>query len=214
MTIDPDVFIPPRVRELGRSPRNEAAPSQFRRSRRLLRTNARPSASASTPAPDPPSAITDGTSILTALDALRTERVLVTGPPGAGKTTTLRRLVAPLRDDPLPSTAVFVPLRDVSDDLAGLVAACCRTRKVDLATADPAAVRLLLDGVNELSTSRARQQLRRFMDEYPTMPMVLTSRAGDDELSVTHKLVPGGRPSTSTVRRSPRSHTPMASGTG
>lgn len=126
--------------------------------------------------------------VLDSLKEHRTERVLLLGAPGMGKTTILAHMASLDRDEHGGLPAVLVPLRDVTTSVERSVARCCEAVDVSPDAVREGRVRLLLDGVNELSTREHRAELRAFVVEHPKAPMVLTSRDADDRLSVSRVL--------------------------
>jgi serine/threonine protein kinase/formylglycine-generating enzyme required for sulfatase activity len=113
------------------------------------------------------------------------QRVVLLGPPGAGKTFTLARLALDYanayRQDPAGPIPVFVPLStyDTADDFATFVSA-----RLDGLAYDELSVIWLLDALNEMP--RDRGQIKHLMDFIRALvkadtPFVLTCRVRNYE---------------------------------
>ncbi|MDJ0902382.1 MAG: HEAT repeat domain-containing protein [Xenococcus sp. MO_188.B8] len=141
----------------------------------------------------------------TVLEGLRkyaSDHVLLVGRPGSGKSTALARLLLEeaekAKSQPESKIPVLVELRYLETSLLSRIRAFLHKHDPNL-NLDEATLKnwllkrnllLLLDGFNELSTEKARQEVRRFRLDYPHTPMIFTTRdlgIGGD-LKITKKL--------------------------
>ncbi|AFZ22856.1 putative NTPase (NACHT family) [Cylindrospermum stagnale PCC 7417] len=131
-----------------------------------------------------------------------TESVLLIGRPGAGKSTTLARLLVEAAKEALQNQQnqipVLVELRYYKDyydtSVLDLVKAFLKRHKLrlDISTLEDllneGRFLLLMDGINELPDNDARTKIKLFRRDNADIPMIFTTRDGGDDLGIEKKL--------------------------
>ncbi len=144
---------------------------------------------------------------LNVLEGLRkyaAEHVLLVGRPGSGKSTALERLLLEMAQNPLSNEKipVLIELRYYRTSILDLIKEFLHRHDHDLSI-DREKLEsllrqrqflLLFDGVNELPSEHARQDLHKFRKDFPETPMVFTTRdlrvGGDLEISKKLEMQP------------------------
>jgi len=149
----------------------------------------------------------------TVLDGLRkyaTNHVLLKGRPGSGKSTALARLlleesvaVQSLRlnqqnQAKIIQIPILIELRLYETSILDLILQFLKRHKliIDSNTLESWLLEnqnfrplLLFDGINELPSDTARQNLKNFRQQYAEIPMIFTTRdLGSDDLDIEKKL--------------------------
>ncbi|MBD2294351.1 HEAT repeat domain-containing protein [Anabaena sphaerica FACHB-251] len=150
--------------------------------------------------------ISEKTERLSVLEGLRkyaaNESVLLIGRPGAGKSTTLARLLVESAKEALQNQQsqipVLVELRYYKDyyktSVLDLVQAFLKRHKLrlDISTLEDLLFEgqflLLMDGINELPDDNARTNIKLFCRDNSHTPMIFTTRDGGDDLGIRKKL--------------------------
>lgn len=125
------------------------------------------------------------------------DRTLLVGPPGSGKTTVLWQFARALADAPEGSLPIFVPLRsldDSFDDLKNLIVECARRVDPSAPTSADAilttnAFTILFDGLNECASRRAYQHLERLWSSFPRTRMTFSTREADSRFGAQVDLL-------------------------
>ncbi|MBD2691112.1 HEAT repeat domain-containing protein [Anabaena catenula] len=144
---------------------------------------------------------------LSVLEGLRKyaakESVLLIGRPGAGKSTTLARLLVESAKEALQNQQsqipVLVELRYYKDyyetSVLDLVQAFLERHELyDLSISELKKLLkekrflLLMDGINELPDDDARRKIKLFRRDNSNTPMIFTTRDGGDDLGIGKKL--------------------------
>ncbi|MFM2060486.1 MAG: hypothetical protein RLZZ507_156 [Cyanobacteriota bacterium] len=143
---------------------------------------------------------------LSVLEELRkyaaNESVLLIGRPGAGKSTTLARLLVESAKEALQNQQsqipVLVELRYYKDyyktSVLDLVQAFLKRHKLrlDISTLEDLLFEgqflLLMDGINELPDDNARTNIKLFCRDNSDTPMIFTTRDGGYDLGIEKKL--------------------------
>lgn len=141
--------------------------------------------------------------ILTGLEKYGDEHILLVGRPGAGKSTALARFLLDLAQRSLRSLVdqnavvpVLVSLRFYQVSCDELIRDFLQSHNIHLSFQEieyllqQGKLVLLIDGINELSSATARQEIKAFRQKYGTCKMIFTTRnlgIGAD-LGISHRL--------------------------
>ena len=146
----------------------------------------------------------------TVLDGLRkykANHVLLKGRPGSGKSTALARLLLEEAQSLRPNQQnqakiiqipILIELRLYETSILDLILQFLKRHKliIDSNTLESWLLEnqnfrplLLFDGINELPSDTARQNLKNFRQQYAEIPMIFTTRdLGSDDLNIEKKL--------------------------